>query len=143
MLKFLYMDEMESKKLSKKMGSQIKLKMCYKNIFDVVTAYPTKFNEAEWFVGMCYIHLMKNLYARHCVIVTKQNEVIDPTYFLKEVIVDPSKVKYICFDAMTMNEFLDRINKNNYCPDLISYYGCKEKRFINLQYEEDNLILIQ
>ena len=44
----------------------MQIKMCYNNVFNVVTEYINKFRSGEWKVTYSYVETMAGVYCRHC-----------------------------------------------------------------------------
>lgn len=58
---------------------QYEIKECYTNIFRAVTENYVRFVSGEWKVAYGYVTAIRGLLARHCFIIDKSGDVIDPT----------------------------------------------------------------
>lgn len=76
------------------------MKMCYNNVFNIASdfRYFNKFETGEWKVAYGYYSIFGNFYARHCFIVTDNNEVIDATIFTQSEEKERDYISFKIFD---------------------------------------------
>lgn len=107
-------DMEESKKIYEDMKSDMKVKGCYDNIAKVVIKYiPRHANEYKdakvVFGGWQLSAFGDNVFVRHCFLMTKDEKVIDPTYF-----VAPNEGgKYIKFFEYDIPKYLQLLENHN------------------------------
>ena len=97
----------ESKKLYENNKNIIEPKMCYNNIFAIVTKHIEKFTLREYRVAYGYVSSFGNLLARHCFIVDKNETVIDPNVFTTSNIKNREYYITKCFEMI--NSYIDAI----------------------------------
>lgn len=98
----------------------LQIKMCYNNIFEVVTDFNSKFRSGEFKVAYGYMSVMANLYCRHCFVIDNNGAVIDPTIFLQS---NPNEQReYFAIKIFDdVDVYIDAIENENYMPALEKY----------------------
>ena len=128
-----------SKAMYEKFKGKIEAKMCYSNIFRMVTYMLPKFQSGEYKVAYGYISIFdKSLYARHCFIVCG-NSVIDPTIFAASGNLDAD---YIITKIYDISDYTKAIEDNDFIPDLIRPLRELDKKMY-LEMQEKGIYLIQ
>lgn len=128
-----------SKAMYEKFKGKIEAKMCYSNIFRMVTYMLPKFQSGEYKVAYGYISICdKSLYARHCFIVCGDS-VIDPTIFAASGNLDAD---YIITKIYDISDYTKAIEDNDFIPDLIRPLRELDKKMF-LEMQEKGIYLIQ
>lgn len=101
----------------------IKMKHCYNNVFNMIFPYHEQFKSGEWRIAYGYYTAIEGLMARHCFILTSEDEVIDPTILATDTF-DPEKEKvYVAFKVFgSIKEYLDVLADNDREPALFNVY---------------------
>lgn len=134
-----------SKKVYKQLERILEPKGCYLNVFNVLTYNPAMFRLGEWKIAYGYIRVLENhnMMARHCFIVNKKGEAIDPTIFTigsKGKIID-EYYSFFIYDNVEL--YIDDIERNQNIPDLISPLMKVETKTSMLWAEENDYVLIR
>ena len=74
------LDYDKSKKVYEDFKSEVKIKKCYNNIFNILTLNNATFREGKWKVAYGYTEVMPLVYCRHCFILDENDKVIDLLY---------------------------------------------------------------
>lgn len=121
-------DEEKSRELYEKYKGLIDKKMCYNNIFSIVSHNNSAFREGSLRVAYGYAEIPHRFLVRHCFIVDKEtNKVLDPTIFALDSPV--SEGAYFAFRVFEdTDEYLDAIMKNNLLPELYRVLSHEEKK---------------
>ena len=133
------LDIQTSKAIHEKHKDKIEAKMCYRNIFRMVTCMFPKFQSGEYKVAYGYISIFdKSLYARHCFIVCGDS-VIDPTLFASSGNLDAD---YIITKIYDISDYTKAIEDNDFVPDLIRPLRELDKKLF-LKMQEKGIYLVQ
>jgi hypothetical protein len=133
------LDIQASKAIYEKHKDKIEAKMCYNNIFRMVTYMLPKFQSGEYKVAYGYISICdKSLYARHCFIVCGDS-VIDPTIFAASGNLDAD---YIITKIYDIRDYTKAIEDNDFIPDLIRPLRELDKKLF-FEMQEKGIYLIQ
>lgn len=97
----------------------IQSKMCYNNVFHVVTEYISKFRTCEWKAAYGYMTVFDNILCRHCFIIDENEKVIDPTIFYGQLNTDREYYSMKVFDDVDI--YFEAIENENYYPALDRY----------------------
>ncbi|HDR7066887.1 TPA: hypothetical protein QCW42_003993 [Bacillus cereus] len=141
MVKMLRMNYEESVRVHEENGIMLEKKMCYNNVFNVLSYHTGKFRSGEWRVAYGYWTAIDGIMARHCYIVDKDNNVIDPTAPLStdENVKDK---KYLTFKIIDgLDSYLDLINEHDREPALYRAF-LEEEKEAHEYAMKNNLILI-
>ena len=106
----------------------VQMKMCYNNIFNVVTDYISYFRTGKWKVAYGFVEVMAGLYCRHCFILDENNKVIDPTFFTNSEQYDREYYVMTAFDDV--DEYLTALENENYMPVLENYFREQDRQAI-------------
>lgn len=120
------LDLEQSKAVYEACKRHIQIKLCYNNIFEVVTDYMSKFRSGEWKTAYGYVEVMAELYCRHCFILNENGKVIDPTIFVQSEQRD--REYYVMFVFDDVDEYLSAIESDNYMPALEKYLHENDKQ---------------
>lgn len=115
----------KSKEVAQRCKKQLEIKMCYNNVFKVVTTYIDNFHNGKWKVAYGYMTIFENLLCRHCFIIDENNNVIDPTLAIREN-VDTEYYAMKVFDDI--NEYFSAISNEKYFPALTRYLRENDKQ---------------
>lgn len=135
----------ESKILRDKMGDQLVSKECYSNIFHSIMYSGGKFTSGEWKVAYGYIQLLEGepLMARHCFIVNKAGEAIDPTLMNVSGFKDGQQRGHVSFAVFEdLETYLDTVSENDNVPDLIKPFRKLEKKVSETWAKEEGILVI-
>lgn len=107
----------------------IEMKRCYNNVFDLIMRYHEKFKSGEWRIAYGYYTAVQNLMARHCFILTSEDEVIDPTVIATPTF-DPDKEKsYVTFKVFgSVSDYMRALERNDNMPDLYGVFNDLEAK---------------
>lgn len=134
------LDIQTSKAIYEKNKDKIEAKMCYRNIFRMVTCMFPKFQSGEYKVAYGYISVFdKSLYARHCFIVCG-DYVIDPTIFAASGNLDADYIITKIYDSV--DEYMKAIEDNDFIPDLIIPLQDLDKKMF-IQMQEKGIYLVK
>ena len=134
------LDIQTSKAIYEKNKDKIEAKMCYRNIFRMVTCMFSKFQSGEYKVAYGYISVFdKSLYARHCFIVCG-DYVIDPTIFAASGNLDADYIITKIYDSV--DEYMKAIEDNDFIPDLIIPLQDLDKKMF-IQMQEKGIYLVK
>lgn len=82
MMRMHRLDLETSRKVYQKLRKRIEPKLCYNNVFNMVSAYQGEFMDGRWKVSYGYVRTLPNVYCRHCFVLDTESElIIDPTCF--------------------------------------------------------------
>lgn len=133
------LDIQKSKAMYEKFKGKIEAKMCYNNIFRMVTYMLPKFQSGEYKVAYGYISIFdKSLYARHCFIICGDS-VIDPTLFASSGNLDADYIITKIYD--NISDYTKAIEDNDFIPDLVRPLRELDKK-ISMQMQEKGIYLI-
>ncbi len=107
----------------------IEPKMCYNNVFEVVTDYIEKFrsDNNKWKVCYGFVEVMFGLYCRHCFILDESGTVVDPTLFVQSK--PPlEREYYVMYVFEDVDEYLTAIEKDDLLPALDKYLREQDRR---------------
>lgn len=144
MLKEYKLNHELSMELRDKMGDVLVMKECYTNMFHAMRFCMDKLNSKEWAIAYGYIRVLEDqpLMARHCFMVTKDGEAIDPTLMNVSGYEKGQDRKHVTFAEFDdMEAYLDAITKNDNCPDLVHYFR-KREQTISQKWANDNGVLL-
>ncbi|MGE6347867.1 hypothetical protein ACQKIY_25665 [Bacillus mycoides] len=142
MVEILRINYEESVKVHKENLRRIQKKMCYNNVFNVVSFVDNKFYSGEWRVAYGYWTAIDGIMARHCYIVDNDNKVIDPTAPFSTT-KDIKNVDYLTFKVFEdADEYLELLWANNREPALYRAFLEEEKKAHEYAMK-NSLILIQ
>lgn len=134
-----------SRSVYQKNKAHIELNMCYNNVFNVLLYDSLICHQVisrEYFVAYGYMRVKEDepFFVRHCFLMTKDNEVIDPTMPL---FTNPNlKADYIVLKKFECYiDYLEALEKNNREPNL-AIMLFKEDHEISRKAFENNLIFI-
>ncbi|WP_168898374.1 hypothetical protein [Bacillus sp. ISTL8] len=142
MVEMLKINYEESVRVHKENLRRIEKKMCYNNVFNVVSYVDDKFHSGEWRVAYGYWTAIDGIMARHCYIVDKDNRVIDPTAPFSTT-KDIRNVDYLTFKIFEdADEYLELLWEHDREPALYKAFLEEEKK-AHEHAMKNNLILIQ
>lgn len=145
MLKEYKLNHELSMEVRNKMGDVLVMKECYTNIFHSLRFFVEKFRSQEWAIAYGYIRVLENqpLMARHCFIVTKEGEAIDPTLMNISGYTKGQDRKHVTFAEFDdMEKYLEAITKNDNCPDLVHYFRKREQTISQKWAMEKGVVLL-
>lgn len=120
----------ESKALYEKMpADEMVSKGCYNNIFYTVMRNSQKFRTKEWKVAFGFMQVIPEdaLHCRHCFIVNRQGEAIDPTYYTHPNLYAGEDKQYISFHIYhSIDSYIKALRANEDYPDLFVPLARKE-----------------
>lgn len=137
MIKYL-LDVEQSKAVYSDCKPLMQMKMCYNNVFHVVTDYITKFRNGEYKVAYGYMTVFDNVLCRHCFIIDNNDKVIDPTIFAGSC--DTGREYYAMKIFDDIDVYLSAIEEENYYPALDRYLKTENKQAIKWA-DENGFIL--
>jgi hypothetical protein len=131
-----------SEEIYKSCKRWIKPKQCYSNVFHVTTNFVSNFSNGIWKIAYGYMKISAyNLMTRHCFIVNKKNEAIDPTIYSLKTFKEDNEHKYISFAVLNYDEYVDMIINNDNNPSLTIPLSNKERLAMEWA-KNNNLFLI-
>lgn len=125
MLKYL-LDVEQSRAVYNYCKPLLQTKMCYNNVFHVVTEYISKFRAGEWKVAYGFMTVFDNLLCRHCFIIDENEKVIDPTIFTGSASTEREYYAMKVFDDIDV--YFEAVENNNYYPALDRYLSEQNKQ---------------
>lgn len=125
----------ESLRVKEKLGELIQMKLCYNNVFHVVSYNHDKFFSGEWKVAYGFVTAVDNIMARHCFVVNSDGECIDPTLAHRE------NKEYISFKILEMGEYFNLLMEYDGEPALYEAFIDEEKEVFQWASEEQVLLL--
>lgn len=130
----------QSKRVYEDCKPYIEFKMCYNNVFNVVTDFNSKFRSGEWKVAYGYVEAMAGVYCRHCFIIDENDKVIDPTICTNT---DPNYHRtYLLLKAFDdVDEYLNAIKNDNYMPALYGYLKNETKQAFEWANEKGYILV--
>ncbi|MEK5036277.1 hypothetical protein MKY96_33030 [Paenibacillus sp. FSL R7-0302] len=100
----------------------VSIKNCYINIFNIAIENLYKFDFEGWKIAYGYMSSVDNLMVRHCFIVNRAGQAIDPTIFAignrnDETVARKIYASFKVFDDL--DEYAKAIEDNKNIPDLL------------------------
>lgn len=99
----------------------LQAKMCYNNVFNVVTEYISDFRSGKYKVAYGYMSVFDSVLCRHCFIIEEDERVIDPTIFVGSMSTDIEYYSMMIFDDV--DKYFEAIKSDEYYPALERYLG--------------------
>ena len=116
-----------SETVYKKYKRHIKAKECYTNIFFVLSKEFSKFESGEWRIAYGFVSSIDSVYCRHCFILERDGQVIDPTMFASDR--DTSNRTYFVMKVFDkVKDYISAIDEENGYPSLAKYLWCVESK---------------
>ncbi|MNN23979.1 hypothetical protein D3C81_1373930 [compost metagenome] len=138
------LNEEESKRVYEACKAYMENKMCYHNIFHAVCRFPREIASGEWKITYGYMTSIRNIMVRHCFLVNRQGEVIDPTMYTHERLLDtlPEYVPFYRF--INYERYMAAIEANENYPDLWNHPQVRrhDKHFEESQWVKDNGVFL-
>lgn len=116
-----------SKQVYEQHKEYIKMKQCYNNIYNVYERSIHTFSKMGWKIAYGFVTAHENLMARHCFIVTKENEVIDPTFVSLSHFDESEEYLYLSYELLEPREYLSKLEKNDCDPSMMKSYIFKQE----------------
>lgn len=138
MVEYIF-DAEKSKEVFEVSKKYIEVKLCYNNVFRVVTDNINKFNSNQWKVAYGYMNVFANVLCRHCFIIDENNKVIDVTVYANSNL-DLDRKYYVMKIFEDINTYFDAIEDDEFYPAL-EFYLRKENGQAQLWAEKNNFIL--
>ena len=123
----LQLDIETSKEVYDYFKSQIKVKECYNNVFNIFTLSPKTFRDGKWKIAFGYTEVMPLLYCRHCFIIGENGKVIDPTIYTQS---NPqlNRDYYVMAVFDDTDEYLNAIESDDLMPALDKHLRVQDKQ---------------
>lgn len=125
-MKKYQLDYDKSKEVYEHFKSEIKIKECYNNVFNIFTLDNAPFREGKWKIAYGFTEVMPLLYCRHGFILDEDNKVIDATLFAATE--QPHRQYYAMYVFDDVDEYLNAIESDNLMPALEGYLREHEKK---------------
>lgn len=103
----------------------LQAKMCYNNVFNVVTEYISDFRSGKYKVAYGYMSVFGSVLCRHCFIIGEDDRVIDPTIFVGSTSADREYYSMMIFDDI--DKYFEAIESDEYYPALERYLRERNK----------------
>ena len=123
----------DSKRIFEDMEHIIESKMCYDNVFHVMSYNHEKFNSGEWQIAYGFVTAIDGIMARHAFIVDSEGRAIDPTLAKSEH--DLSTREYVSFKLLKMDDYLDILMEHKREPALYNAFPEEEKEAFDWAFE--------
>ena len=114
---------------------------CYHNVYNVIGSHLKYFRTQEWKIAYGYLEIFEGLMCRHCFIVNKNYEVIDPSYPLFNPDKKHKVPQYWSFKIFTLDEYTKNIQDANFMPCLGRLYRPLEEK-IEAQSRAEGISII-
>lgn len=124
MIKYL-LDIEQSKAVYNYCKPHLQKKMCYNNVFNVVTEYISKFRAGQYKVSYGYMTVFDNVLCRHCFIINENGKVIDPTIFTGSQSTEREYYAMKTFEDV--DSYFEAIETDHYYPALERYLAEENK----------------
>lgn len=109
----------------KKYKRGIKAKECYTNVFFLLSKEFSRFQSGEWRVAYGFVSSIDCVFCRHCFILERDGNVIDPTMFASDR--ETSERTYFVMKVFeTVDEYISAIDAENGYPSLGRYLSQAE-----------------
>ncbi|MDO5398790.1 MAG: hypothetical protein Q4G33_12770 [bacterium] len=111
--------------------TRVNRNQCYMNIYNVAVSSKLIKRFADGQIKIAYGAMYEDeegFAVRHCFIVTKEQEVIDPTIFTFSGECHIGEIRYNAHSLYGCKEYLEAISKNDYCPDLLKITRTKDTK---------------
>ncbi len=122
MIKEHTLDIHRSKEFYNKCRGIVKIKECYNNIFNVSSHIYNPFVNGELKIAFGYVLIMDNMFARHCFIVDNNGNAIDPTIVSTSTFKEDKEHRYLSFDILEFNDYIDLLDKYEGDASLFKHY---------------------
>lgn len=133
-------DKEASIELYNRCSDVIERKLCYNNVFNVITYNGDKFSTGEWKIAYGYVKAIENLMSRHCFIVTSTGKAIDPTLAMSDYFDEYADTPYMSFRVLELEEYLNLLTENDNQPSLFNAFH-KENVLANEWAKNNNVFL--
>lgn len=141
MMKMHRLDLETSRKVYQKLSKRIEPKLCYNNVFNMVSAYQGEFMDGRWKVSYGYVRTLPNVYCRHCFVLdTESGLIIDPTVLSTG---NPTEERdyYIMKAFDSFGEYISAIGKEHNLPALEHYLKNEDINACKLAFENGLLFI--
>lgn len=141
MMKISSLDLEMSREVYHKLRRRIEPKLCYNNVFNMVSEYPSKFIDGKWKVSYGYVRTLPNVYCRHCFVLDEQSKlIIDPTVFSTGNSTE-ERDYYIMKAFDSLGDYLLAINKEHNLPALEHYLKDEDLNACKFAFENGLLFI--
>lgn len=142
MIRFHNLNAEQSLEAYTKASGFMEMKQCYCNVFYVPHFFGKKFLSGEWRVAYGYMSSVQHYMVRHCFIVNKKGEAIDPTrHTTTRLIDDRMYVSFYVFD--TYKEYVEAVSANDGVPDLLGVLDEYERGLFEEWAPENGKVLMR
>ncbi len=138
-MRFLSLDSEKSKAVYTRLRKVIEPKMCYNNVFHVVSHYQEKFFTGEWKVAYGFVSSAHPVFCRHCFLLDG-GAVIDPTVFASGNPTEGRKY-YVTKVFDELEEYLDAIAGEDNMPALERFLLEQDAAAIQIAIENGLLFI--
>ena len=148
MIKHHEINFITSKEVYEELKHLLEVKMCYNNVFHVVSSskYIDMFLSGDWKIAYGYIRVLEGqpLITRHAFIIDEEERVIDPTLYTMEHFNenDYNYRQHTSFEVMDIDTYRSAIDENNYLPDLAGVLRVKEMKSVGQWVSDEGLFVI-
>lgn len=141
MMRMHRLDLETSRKVYQKLRKRIEPKLCYNNVFNMVSAYQGEFMDGRWKVSYGYVRTLPNVYCRHCFVLDTESElIIDPTVLSTG---NPTEERdyYIMRAFDSLGDYISAIDKEHNLPALEHYLKDEDINACKLAFENGVLFI--
>jgi hypothetical protein len=129
-----------SKEVYKKCEKHIELKMCYNNVFNVLSfGYGSEFYNGTWKIAYGYVTAIDGLMARHCFIVDSDGQAIDPTIVMTKRF-DRDNRKHISFAVLDFPKYIKLLEEHN--GEVSLFRAFREEEMLALKWSQKNNVFL-
>lgn len=137
---FLSLDRGNSEAVYKKLKKIIEPKLCYNNVFLVISHYQEKFFTGRWKVAYGYVSSVQPVYCRHCFIIGEDGNVIDPTIFASGNQTEERKY-YVTKVFEKLEEYLSAVESEDNMPALERHLRKEDARAAEIALQNNMLFI--
>lgn len=131
----------ESKRVLDACGSDIQLKGCYNNTFNVLRHCSRTIRERDWKAVYGYMSTIPGCMVRHAFWLDEDGRAVDPTALLASPSGKSASREYVTFRRFELDEYLDAIEREGMDPSL--FRAClSEEREMAAWAQENQVILL-
>ena len=131
----------KSKEIFDEIPDFIEMKMCYNNVFNIMTHYVHEgFSSGDWKIAYGFISALDNVLVRHCYIVDNDGDVIDPTVFRFSNHSDRN-FNYLTFKELSKDSYIEAVIENNYEPALYNSFIEEESQARKWGLQRNKILL--
>lgn len=141
-MKTYKLNRAKSKAFYAKVKKHMLVKDCYRNIFRSIATNHEAFVEGDLRIAYGYMQSVGNIYVRHCFILDKEGDVIDPTiYAHSDEAANSREREYVPFAVLELEQYTKLLEANSYYPDLCNLLRDEDTAIMQEAFKEGLLFV--